>query len=266
MTEPTDSAGSEGASDPLVHLAVADGVATVTLDSPANRNALSRRLVAELTDHLRAADADPEVRVIVLTHTGGTFSAGADLGEAVAHGMEAGTRSLLGLLREIVALATPVVAVVRGHCRAGGVGLVGACDVVLAGESATFAFTESLLGLAPAIISLTTRSRLQDRDASLKYLSGQVFGAVEAARSGLVTSSVADQELDSLTLDTITALRGASPQGLRETKALLNRPLLARIDADGEDLVTLSARLFASEEAREGMTAFKERRPPRWVQ
>ena len=266
MTEASDGAGSAGASVPLVHLDTQGGVATVTLDSPANRNALSRRLVAELTDHLRTADADQQVRVIVLTHTGGTFCAGADLGEAVARGMEEGTRSLLGLLREIVALATPVVAVVRGHCRAGGVGLVGACDVVLAGESATFAFTESLLGLAPAIISLTTRSRLQDRDASVKYLSGQVFGAAEAARCGLITAAVADEDLDALTTDTLAGLRKASPQGLRETKALLNRPLLSRIDAEGEGLVALSARLFASDEAREGMTAFKERRKPRWAE
>ena len=105
---------------------------------------MSRRLVAELTEApAHAADEAQHVRVVVLTHTGGTFCAGADLAEAVAHGMEEGTRSLLALLRQIVALSTPVVAVVRGHCRAGGVGLVGACDVVLAGEGATFAFTES---------------------------------------------------------------------------------------------------------------------------
>lgn len=268
MTTTSDGAGPDEAADArpsLVGLAVSDGVATVTLNSPHNRNALSRQLVAELTAHLAAASRAEDVRVVVLTHTGGTFCAGADLAEAVEHGMEQGTRALLGLLRTVVAVPTPVVAVIRGHCRAGGVGLVGACDVVLAGGAATFAFTESLLGLAPAVISLTTQSRLQERDASLKYLNGQVFGADEAARSGLISHAVPDEELDLALAETVAGLRKAAPQGLRETKALLNRPLLARLDADGEELVALSARLFASDEAREGMTAFKEHRPPRWA-
>jgi enoyl-CoA hydratase len=261
----TDGGAGDGASSSLVHLDVGGGVATITLDSPSNRNALSRRLVGELRSHLDNASATDEVRVIVLTHTGGTFCAGADLAEAVEHGMEEGTRSLLALLRQIVALPTPVLGVVDGHCRAGGVGLVGACDLVVAGATSTFAFTESLLGLAPAIISLTTRSRLSDRDAADKYLSGAVFGAEEAARIGLVSRAEAEGELEAAVAETLAGLRAASPQGLRETKALLNAPLLARIQSDGDALVALSARLFASEEAREGMTAFKERRKPRWA-
>jgi enoyl-CoA hydratase len=256
--------GTGHVTGPLVHLSVADQVATITLDSPHNRNALSRALVAELRAHLATADADDGVRVVLLTHTGGTFCAGADLAEAVSVGMEEGTRALLGLLTDLVSLATPVMAVVRGHVRAGGVGLVGACDVVLASEESTFAFTESRLGLAPAIISLTTRSRLRDRDAQWKYLSGATFDGRESARCGLVTAAAPDADLDGVVAEHLDALRRASPQGLRETKALLNQPLLARIEAEGERLVALSARLFASDEAREGMTAFRERRPPRW--
>jgi enoyl-CoA hydratase/carnithine racemase len=249
----------------LVRLSVAPPVATITLDSPANRNALSRQLVAELRDHLGAADSSDDVRVIVLTHTGGTFCAGADLAEAVEVGMEAGTRSLLSLLRMVAELSTPVVAVVRGHVRAGGVGLVGACDLALVTEESTFAFTEARLGLTPAIISLTTLSRLGERDAARKYLTGETFSGAEAARCGLVTSACAAAELDAAVDALVAQLGHVSPQGLRETKALLNRDLLARMAAEGEDLVGLSARLFASEEAREGMTAFRERRPPRWV-
>lgn len=261
----TDESADEGAASSLVRLEVAGGVATITLDSPSNRNALSRRLVGQLRAHLDSAAASDDVRVIVLTHTGGTFCAGADLTEAVEHGMEEGTRSLLALLRQILALPTPVVAVVDGHCRAGGVGLVGACDVVVAGTPSTFAFTESLLGLAPAIISLTTRSRLSDRDAADKYLIGAVFGALEAARIGLITHAAGEGELEADVGATLTGLLAASPQGLRETKALLNAPLLATIESEGDALVALSTRLFASEEAREGMTAFKERRKPRWA-
>ena len=251
--------------DALVRLTVSAPVATITLDSPANRNALSRRLVSELRDHLRAADRSGDVRVIVLTHTGGTFCAGADLAEAVEVGMEEGTRSLLALLRHVTELSTPVVAVVRGHVRAGGLGLVGACDLAIVTEDATFAFTEALLGLTPAIISLTTRGKLGERDATRLYLTGQTFTGVEAARVGLVTSVVSAEELDPAVDALVAQIGRVSPQGLRETKALLNRDGLARIDAEGERLVELSARLFASEEAREGMSAFRERRAPRWV-
>ncbi|MEJ7630007.1 MAG: enoyl-CoA hydratase family protein [Nocardioidaceae bacterium] len=249
----------------LVHLLVDGYVATVTLDSPTNRNALSRRLVEQLTTHLGAAHATPGVRLIVLTHTGGTFSAGADLVEAADEGMERGTRALLDLLRTVVGLPTPIVAVVRGHVRAGGVGLVGACDLALVTDESTFGFAEVRLGLAPAIISLTTRSRLADRVASRLYLTGEVFDGPAAAAYGLVSTSVAAESLDDAVAQLVRGFGQASPQGLRESKALLNAPLLARFAADGERLVALSARLFGSDEAKEGMRAFRERRPPSWT-
>ncbi len=248
----------------VVHLEVADQVGTITLDSPGNRNALSRRLVGELTQRLRAADTSTDARVVVLTHTGNTFCSGADLTEAAETGMVEGTRALLALLRLIAELSTPVVAVVRGHVRAGGVGLVGACDLAVASDTSTFAFSEALLGLTPAIISLTTLGRLADRDAARKYLTGATFDGVEAARSGLVTQSVPADAVDSTTASLLSELKQASPQGLRETKRLLNAPMLQRVEAEGDALVALSARLFGSDDAREGMAAFRERRRPRW--
>ncbi|MDX6317628.1 MAG: enoyl-CoA hydratase [Nocardioidaceae bacterium] len=249
----------------LVGLDVRDHVATITLDSPANRNALSRRLVAELTAHLHAADARSDVRAIVVTHTGNTFCSGADLSEAAEQGMGDATHSLLGLLRLVVALSTPVVAVVKGHVRAGGVGLVGACDLAVCTDTSTFAFTEALLGLAPAIISLTTSSRLTEREAAVKYLTGEAFDGAEAARCGLLTASVSPDGIEAAVSSLLAGLLRASPQGLRETKRLLNAPLLTRMDADAGRLVELSARLFASEEARVAMAAFRERRPPPWT-
>ena len=250
----------------LVHLERSGRVATVTLDSPENRNALSRQLVGELTAHLEVVDADPGIRLVVLTHTGGTFCAGADLLEAVRDGMEAGTRALLGLLRAVVGLGTPVVAKVDGHVRAGGVGLVGACDLAYVTPASTFAFTEVRLGLAPAIISLTTRHLLSSRDASGLYLSGETFDGNRAAELGLVSRCVDADQL-SAEIERLGAEFGAlSPQGLRQTRRLLNDSVLADMDARGEDLVELSARLFASDEAREGMTAFRERRKPRWAE
>jgi enoyl-CoA hydratase len=257
----TPEPGSAG----LVTLDVRDQVATVTLDSPHNRNALSRRLVAELSAHLRTSGERSDVRVVVVTHTGNTFCAGADLAEAAELGMEQATRSLLDLLRLVVELPPPVLAVVKGHVRAGGMGLVGACDLALGTDTSTFAFTEALLGLAPAVISLTTRGRLTPRDAGRKYLTGSTFDGAEAARCGLLTSAVPQDGLDAATGSLVSELLRASPQGLRETKRLLNASLLKRIDDDGDQLVELSARLFASGEAREGMSAFRERRLPAWV-
>src|SRR4029077_12887604 len=144
----------------LVHLVVADGVATVTLDSPHNRNALSRQLVAELTDRIGSAGASPDVRAIVLTHTGTTFCAGADLSEASTGPMTGTASSLLALLRVIVDVPRPVIARIHGNVRAGGIGLRGAGDVVITGPGSTFAISEARLGLAAAVISVTVLPRL----------------------------------------------------------------------------------------------------------
>lgn len=252
------------APDEVVHLAMSDAVATVVLDSPANRNALSAQLVTELHERLSAAEANPDVKVVVLTHEGSTFSSGADLAEAAEVGMEQGTRALLGLLRAVVELATPVVAVVHGHVRAGGVGLVGACDLAIAARSSTFAFTESRLGLTPAIISLTTLSRLSERDAAYKYLTGRTFDGTEAARVGLITAAVPDDGVDELLDQVLADLRSVPSQGLTETKRLLNAPIVQAMNARGEEMVSLSTHLFASDVAQDAMNAFRVRRtsPP----
>ncbi len=170
----------------LVRYEIDRAVATVTLDSPANRNALSAQLVTELSDHLTSAGADESVRAIVLTHTGTVFCAGADLKEQASEGgPEQGTKRMLALLRAIVELSKPVVARVDGAVRAGGLGLVGACDIAIASQQASFAFTEVRLGLAPAIISLTTLDRMTERAASRYFLTGETFDAVAAASAGL---------------------------------------------------------------------------------
>ena len=249
--------------DPLrsdvVRLEMSGQVATVTLDSPHNRNALSRVLVADLTQALTAAAAE-NVKAVFLTHTGNTFCAGADLREATTEGMSAGTRRVLGLLRTVVALPAPVVAVVRGHVRAGGIGLVGACDLALATDASSFAFSEVQLGLTPAIISLTTVDKLSPRTAARLFLTGVTFHGAEAARLGLVNTAVPEADLDDTVQQLSAEFIQASGQGLRETKQLLNEPMLTRIDRDGERLVALSSRLFASAEAQQRMSAALERR------
>lgn len=248
----------------LVRGEIRDGIAVLTLDSPANRNALSAALVGQLMAHLSVAGIEPTVRAVVLAHTSNTFCAGADLAESAREGGPmAGTERLVGLLRQIVELPKPVVAAVDGNVRAGGLGILGACDLVLASRASSFAFTEVRIGVAPAIISLTVLPRLTDRAAARLLLTGERFDADEAARIGLVTEAVDD--LPAALDGVLDAFRACSPQGLAETKPLLTRHLLADLDERAEDLAHLSARLFASEEGQEGIRAFLEKRPPSWA-
>jgi enoyl-CoA hydratase len=248
--------------EPLVRRAVERGIAVLTLDSPHNRNALSARLMDELRDALAAAGADTSVRAVVLTHTGTVFCAGADLTEASSGGQD-GPRRLIGLLRAVVECPAPVVARVDGHVRAGGLGLVGACDIAVAGPAATFAFTEARLGLAPAVISAPLLPRLDPRAAARYYLTGERFDAAEAARIGLLTTAAPD--VDAALEPVLDGLRAAAPQGLAECKRLVTGEVLRAFDRDADALVEQSARLFSSEQAREGMRAFLERRPPAWA-
>ncbi|OEV12458.1 enoyl-CoA hydratase [Streptomyces nanshensis] len=254
----------------MVRSAYERGVTTLTLDSPHNRNALSKGLVAGLRAGLAQAAADDAVRAVLLTHTGNTFCAGADLREGSGSPAE-----LAALLRSIVELPKPVVARVEGHVRAGGTGLLGACDISVAGPGASFAFTEARIGVAPAVISMPLLPRLDARAAARYYLTGERFGAAEAARIGLVTlaaeegadggTGASGKGVDALLEPVLDGLRRGSPQGLAESKRLVTAEVLRTFDRDTDSLAELSARLFASDEAREGMTAFLERREPAWV-
>ncbi|MFJ6657662.1 enoyl-CoA hydratase family protein [Streptomyces sp. NPDC091377] len=235
----------------------ARGVETLALDSPDNRNALSAALVAELAGALADCGGDDGVRAVVLTHTGTTFSAGADLRNPPA------PEALVGLLRALVELPKPVVARVTGHARAGGLGLLAACDLAAAADTASFAFTEVRVGVAPAVISLPLLDRTDPRALARYYLTGERFDAAEATRIGLVTASGPD--VDAVLAPVLDGLRAAEPRALTETKRLLTARVLESFDRDADALTALSARLFASPQAREGMTAFLERRDPRWV-
>lgn len=244
----------------LVHLEVAEGVATITLDSEHNRNALSRQLVTELGERLAAAEADAAAKVIVLRSAHRVFCSGADLSEAAEGGMEQGAQTLVDIQRTVATSAKPVVVVLAGPVRAGGLGLVGAADIVLAAESVTFALTEVRLALAPAVISLSLLPRLDPRAAADVFLTGRAFDAAEARSMGLVTRVVADDEL-ATTLDSVLAdLARGYPQGFRETKALLNHDLVERLDRLGAGVAVRSAELFGSDEAREAMVAFLSRK------
>ncbi|MEV0638771.1 enoyl-CoA hydratase family protein [Streptomyces sp. NPDC050619] len=235
----------------------ARGIETLTLDSPHNRNALSAALVGELADALTDCAKDTDVRAVVLTHTGTTFCAGADLREP-PH-----PDTLVALLRQIVELGKPVVARVTGHVRAGGLGLLAACDIAAASTRSSFAFTEVRIGVAPAVISLPVIPRADPRALARYYLTGERFDAAEAARIGLLTA--AGDDVDDVLAPVLDGLRRAAPEALAETKQLLTARVLETFDRDADDLTALSARLFSAAPAREGMTAFLERRDPPWT-
>lgn len=244
----------------LVHLAVADQVATITLDSDHNRNALSRQLVSELTGHLTSAGSDEAVKAVLIRSAGTVFCSGADLSEASSGGMVEGAQAIVTLQRQIATLDKPVVVELGGPVRAGGLGIVGAADIVIAAESVTFQLTEVRLGLAAAVISLSLLPRFTDRAAADLFLTARKFDAAEAARVGLITRAVPDAELQADIAGVLGDLVKGYPQGLRESKKLLNHDLVARIDALGEQVAAQSAALFGSDEAREAMTAFLNKR------
>jgi enoyl-CoA hydratase len=173
-------------------------------------------------------------------------------------------REMAALMRAIVESPRPVIGAINGHVRAGGFGLVGACDIVVAGPASTFALTEARIGVAPAIISLTLLPKMSARAAARYYITGEKFDAAEAAAIGLITQAADD--VDAAVAAIVAEVVKGSPQGLAASKALTTARLLEGFDRDADRLAEESARLFVSDEAREGMLAFLQKRPPEWAQ
>ncbi|MGW4944573.1 enoyl-CoA hydratase-related protein [Actinoplanes sp. NPDC004185] len=251
----------------LVRTVTAAGVTTVTLDSPANRNALSSLLMSELLAALGAALTDPAVRAVVISHTGPVFCSGADLKET-AEARETGripAELLADVLAAIWEFPKPVLARIAGPARAGGLGLIAAADIAVCARTATFAFSEVRLGVIPAVISATVLPRLAPRAAAELYLTGDVFDGTRAAEIGLVTAAVEAEELDAaVTAYTQSLVRGG-PLALAGTKQLLRRRPAETVRADLAELSERSAGYFRSAEGREGVAAFREKRPASWV-
>lgn len=241
----------------LVHLAVQSGIATITLDSPANRNALSARLRAELLDALERSVGDDSVRVVLLDHTGPVFCAGMDLTEPPD-----AVKELPRILARIWTHPKPVVAKLAGPARAGGLGIVAAADIAVAARQATFAFTEVRLGVVPAVISVTVLPRLQPRAAHELLLTGETFDATRAVAVGLLNSAVPADQLDAEVDRYTRMLVKGAPEALALTKQLLRLPTMAQ---DFAAMLELSAARFASAEAQEGIRAFIDKRPPSWI-
>ncbi|MEV0383700.1 enoyl-CoA hydratase-related protein [Nonomuraea sp. NPDC050643] len=248
----------------LVHQDLAGGVATITLDSPPNRNALSVRLLGDLSDRLRWALAEPLARVIVLTATGTVFCSGADLKEQRRSGAPV-TASFPEILELIWDSPKPVVCRLNGTARAGGLGLVAACDFAVAPLTASFAFTEVRLGVVPAMISVPVLRRLSPRAAAEYFLTGEVFDAATAAEIGLLSRAVPEEKLDATVAHYAESLMRGGPEALAITKRLV-REVPAMPFAEGLRRMTeLSAERFTSEEGQEGIAAYVGKRPPAWV-
>lgn len=248
------------------------GVCTVTLADEANRNALGVQLVTELVDALDAAEADDEVRVIVLTNEGRVFCAGANLSERssgrvtpAAPAAPGATRSPIDLFGRFARSPKPYVGRIAGHCVAGGMGLAAAMDVAVAADDAKFGFTEVRIGVAPAIISVVCLPKMRPADARAAFLRGNRFSAEEAVRLGLINAAVPRDRLDTELDAIIGDLLAGSPAAIATSKRLIAEVPELSVEDGYAWTSRLSAELFTTDDAREGMTAFLEKRPAAWV-
>jgi methylglutaconyl-CoA hydratase len=250
------------------------GIVTLTLDRPEARNALSAALVARLTDELDTLAGDAGVRAIMLTGAGDVFCAGADIGEMRAAGAappaqnEADSRRFATMLERLERQPQPTLALVNGAAFGGAVGLIAACDIALAATSARFALSEVRLGLVPAMISPYVIRAIGTREARRWFLSGEAMDAATALRIGLVHEAVDPGSLAAAADGVLGALLAGAPGAQAEIKRLI-RHATGRSDAGDEamlaDTARWIARVRAGPEAREGLSAFLERRKPRWA-
>jgi len=251
---------------------VADKVATVTLNRPDLRNAFNEQAIAELAlvfDELGRSDT---VRAIVLAANGPSFCAGADLhwmrkmagyshDENLADAMR-----LADMLRTIYLCPKPVVARVQGDCYAGGMGLVAACDIVVAGEQAAFCLSEVKLGLIPATISPYVIKAMGEQAARRYFTTAERFDAKEALRIGFAHELVAHEALDATVAGIVKALVNNSPHAVQQAKTLVREVVGQPVDdALLADTAGRIAAIRASLEGREGVASFLEKRKPTWI-
>ena len=249
----------------------AGGVGRITLNRPEVHNAFDDALIAELDDALRALGEDEAVRVVVLAGNGKSFSAGADLtwmrrmaGSDFADNM-ADALKLGELLARLACLPKPVVAVVQGPAYGGGVGLVAACDIAIAGEAASFMLSEVKLGLIPAVISPHVVRAIGARQARRYFLTAERIDAAGALALGLVHQVVADEALEAVAQALIERLLANGPAAMAAAKSLIDAVADRPLDSGMiEDTARRIAEARAGAEGREGVAAFLEKRKPRW--
>jgi len=242
-----------------------DGVLTITLADEERRNALSADLVTALVAACDEADADPSVRVVVLTNRGSTFCAGANLAAASSGGPAAAVRRPQDLFGRFARSPKPYVGRIAGHAVAGGMGLAAALDISVAADHARFGFTEVRIGVAPAVISVVCLPKMRVSDARAAFLRGTRFTAAEAAAMGLINAAVPVDQLDAEINSIVDDLLAGGPEAIAATKRLLAEGPGTPAEDAFAWTSRLSAQLFAGDEAKEGMAAFREKRPAAWV-
>ncbi|MBK8767138.1 MAG: enoyl-CoA hydratase/isomerase family protein [Burkholderiaceae bacterium] len=250
----------------------AQGIALIWMNRPKMRNALDNLVIAELTDAFSAAIEDDGVRAIVLAGRGKAFCAGADLNwlktarEMTPDEAREDSIGLARLMRLIYESPKPTVARVQGAAYAGGMGLVAACDIAVASHDAKFCLSEVKLGLIAAMIGPYVIKAMGEARARRFFLTAEPFDAAEAYRIGFVHELAPADELDA----TVNAMLGhlvmASPNAMSETKQLIRDVVGRPIDDElTRDTASRLARVRASDDAQEGISAFFEKRKPRWV-
>jgi methylglutaconyl-CoA hydratase len=241
-------------------------VMTATLADAKNRNALGPELVEGLREAVAAVNADPKLRALVVTNEGTTFCAGANLRQwsgAAQRGSASGGFEVL--LHEIQTSPTPIVGRIDGHVVGGGNGLAAALDISIAADHVKFGFSEVRLGVAPAIISVVCLPKMRPGDALEAFLRGHRFTAARAAELGLINRAVPVGDLDAAVAEVLSDLRKGGPRALGFAKRLVYEVPRMTTQEAFRWTSALSSELFASEEAREGMTAFLEKRDPEWA-
>jgi len=259
---------------PAVELTRRGTVAWLLMNRPEVHNAFDDALIAELTAAIDAVDADPEVRAVVLTGTGASFSAGADLNwmRGMASASEADNRAdserLARLMRRLQFLSKPTIARVNGAAFGGGVGLVACCDIAIAAEGAKFALSEVKLGLVPAVISPYVIAAIGLRQARRLFITGEVFGAAAAHAMGLVHETAPMEELDTAVDRVLGLLAKGGPVAQREAKQLalgmggMTEAAMEKTDTANAALI---ARLRVSAEGQDGLSAFLDKAQPSWL-
>jgi len=247
------------------------GTATLTLNRPEVHNAINEELVTTLTSELRRVDADPKVRVVVITATGRSFSAGVDLEklrrihQATAEEMLHDTGVVSNMLETLDTLSKPTIAQVQGAAFAGGIGLIACCDIAVAAAGAIFGITEVRVGLAPIILNSYLIRRIGMANTRRYTLTGERFDAREAQAMGLISEVTHAEFLPALVARYASQLRRGSPVALAATKFSLSELARADVAPPMNELVKRLTALRQGPEAREGTTAFLEKRPPNWI-
>ncbi len=246
---------------------ITDGAAWIRLNRPEARNALSAALVNEVYQHLQAANDNLDVRCIVITGKGPAFCAGADLKNPPGQVVDGQSRAIAypDVLSSIMDSPKPVIAAINGAAFAGGLGLVGAADIVVTVEDVQFSFSEVRIGVIPAVISVVCLPKLGTHHGMKLFLTGERFTGAQAVEMGFAHRAVPAGGLADTVQEEIDAINLGGPIAVQEAKKLVRRVSQLSIEEGFAETGPWSRSLFESEEGQEGMAAFREKRRPDWV-